>query len=161
MKQPAAFTLAALCALCTQAPLGARAADTPEPPPSAARAPAAPPLASARAHIKAQRWAAAFDELKRVNATGDADWNNLMGHAHRMQARPDLDASQKYYDAALRINPQHAGALEYAGELALMKKDLPTAEAHLATLARLCSSPCEQLDDLKKAVAAYKAANKS
>ena len=161
MKQPAAFTLAALCALCTLAPLGARAADTPEPPPSAARAPAAQPLASARAHIKAQRWAAAIDELKRVNATGDADWNNLMGHAHRMQAKPDLDASQKYYDAALRINPQHAGALEYAGELALMKKDLPTAEAHLATLARLCSSPCEQLDDLKKAVAAYKSANKS
>ena len=161
MKQPAAFTLAALCALCTLAPLGARAADTPEPPPSAARAPAAQPLAAARAHIKAQRWAAAIDELKRVNATGDADWNNLMGHAHRMQAKPDLDASQKYYDAALRINPQHAGALEYAGELALMKKDLPTAEAHLATLARLCSSPCEQLDDLKKAVAAYKAANKS
>ena len=161
MKQPAAFTVAALCALCALAPLGTRAADTPEPPPSPARAPAAQPLAAARAHIKAQRWAAAFDELKRVNATGDADWNNLMGHAHRMQAKPDLDASQKYYDAALRINPQHAGALEYAGELALMKKDLPTAEAHLATLAKLCSSPCEQLDDLKNAVAAYKAANKS
>ena len=164
MKQSTASTLAALCTLCalsTFAPPGARAADTPEPPPSAARAPAAQPLAAARAHLTAQRWAAAIDELKRVNATGDADWNNLMGHAHRMQAKPDLDASQRYYDAALRINPQHAGALEYAGELALMKKDLPTAEAHLATLGKLCSSPCEQLDDLKKAVAAYKAANKS
>lgn len=164
MKSQAVFTLAALCALT---PLAARAADTPEPPPSPARAAQAQssastqPLAAARAHIKAARWAAAIDDLKRVNATGDADWNNLMGHAHRMQAKPDLDASQRYYDTALRINPQHAGALEYAGELALMKKDLATAELHLATLSKLCSSPCEQLDDLKKAVATYKAANKS
>ncbi len=158
MKQAAAFTLVALCALTAP---GTRAADTPEPPPSPTRATAAQPLAAARAHSKAARWGAAIDELKRVNATGDADWNNLMGHAHRMRAKPDLDASQRYYDAALRINPQHAGALEYAGELALMKKDLPTAEVHLAALSRLCSSPCEQLDELKKAVAAYKATNKS
>ena len=61
---------------------------------------------------------------------------------------------------ALKIDPRHQGALEYAGELALMKRDLPTAEAHLAALAKLCTSPCEPLDDLRKAVAAYKAANK-
>ena len=159
MKSQAAFSLAALCALT---PLATQAADTPEPPPpSPARAAPAQPLAAARAHIQAGRWVAAIDELKRVNASADADWNNLMGYAHRKQAKPDLDASQKYYDAALRINPRHAGALEYAGELALMKKDLATAELHLATLSKLCSSPCEQLDDLKKAVAAYKAANKS
>ena len=164
MKQAAAFTLAALAALAALSafvPLDTRAADTPEPPPRPVRAAAPQPLAAARAHIQAQRWVAAIDELKRVNATGDADWNNLMGYAHRKQPKPDLDASQRHYDAALRINPQHAGAREYAGELALMKMDLPTAEMHLAALARLCSSPCEQLDDLKKAVAAYKAANKS
>ena len=161
MKKQAAFTLAALCALM---PLTALAADTPEPsPPSPARATQAQqhPLAAARVHVQAARWAAAIDELKRVNATADADWNNLMGYAQRKQARPDLDAAQKHYDAALRINPQHQGALEYAGELALMKKDLVSAEAHLATLSRLCTSPCEALDDLKKAVAAYKAVNKS
>ena len=158
MKSQAVFTLAALCALT---PLAARAADTPEPPPpSPARAAPAQPLAAARAHIQAARWVAAIDELKRVNATADVDWNNLMGYAQRKQAKPDLDTAQKHYDTALRINPQHQGALEYAGELALMKKDLATAEAHLATLSRLCKSPCEPLDDLKQAVAAYKAANK-
>ena len=121
----------------------------------------AQPLAAAQAHIKAARWGAAIDELKRVNATGDADWNNLMGYALRKQAKPDLDGAQKHYDAALRINPRHLGALEYAGELALMKKDLATAEAHLATLGQLCKTPCEPLDDLKAAVAKYKAANKT
>ena len=118
------------------------------------------PLAGAQAHLKAQRWSAAVEELRRVNATANADWNNLMGYALRKQAPPDLAGAQKHYDTALKIDPKHQGALEYAGELALMKRDLPTAEAHLATLGRLCTSPCEALDDLKKAVAAYKAANK-
>lgn len=146
--------------LFSLAPLSAHAADTtsaPEP----ERAAPAQPLAAAQAALKAQRWGAAIDELQRVNATGNADWNNLMGYALRKQAKPDLDGAQKHYDTALRLNPQHQGALEYAGELALMKRDLATAERHLATLSRLCQSPCEPLDDLKQAVAAYKAANKS
>ncbi len=140
----------------------AQAADTPEPAPAppAARPAAAEPLAAARAHLAAQRWQAAITELRKVNASGDADWNNLMGYALRKQAKPDLDGAQRYYDAALRINPAHLGALEYAGELALMKNDLPTAEARLAALAKLCSTPCEPLDDLKQAIARFKATGK-
>ena len=83
-----------------------------------------------------------------------------MGYVSRKQTPPDLDAAQRYYDTALRIAPDHQGALEYSGELALMKKDLPTAEARLATLSRLCRAPCDALDDLKKAIARYKADNK-
>ena len=155
MKKSSLITLSLLAALVHVA---APAADTPEPAPAARAAPA--PLAAAQAHIKAERWGAAIDELRRVNVSSSADWNNLMGYALRKQARPDLDGAQKHYDAALKINPRHPGALEYAGELALMKRDLATAEAHLATLSRLCSTPCEPLDDLKKAVADYKAANR-
>ena len=96
-------------------------------------------------------------ELRRVNASDDADWNNLMGYTLRKQVPPDLDGAQRYYDAALRIDPRHRGALEYSGELALMKGNLALAEARLAALARLCSTPCEPLDDLKKSVARYRA----
>lgn len=128
------------------------AADTPSDPPAAAD-----PLAAARDHVEAKRWPAALTELRRVNATRSADWNNLMGYTLRKQAPPDLEGAQRYYDAALRINPRHMGALEYSGELALMKNDLATAEARLAALARLCSTPCEPLDDLKQSVARYKA----
>ena len=148
MKATLLLTLLA-CALCAQA------ADTTEPAPRTRD-----PLAGARTHIQAKRWADAASELKKVNNTGSADWNNLMGYALRKQARPDLDGAQKHYDAALKINPRHQGALEYAGELALMKRDLFTAEAHLASLSKLCSTPCEPLDDLKKAVADYKAASR-
>jgi Flp pilus assembly protein TadD len=131
----------------------AHAADPPEPAPARAT----DPLAAARRRIEAEQWSGAITELRRVNATGSADWNNLMGYALRKQTPPDLDGAQRHYDAALRIDPKHQGALEYAGELALMKGDLATAEAHLATLTGLCRSPCEPLDDLQKAIARYKA----
>lgn len=131
----------------------ARAADTSEPAPPRAT----DPLATARKRIEAGQWSAAVTELRRVNATGSADWNNLMGYALRKQTPPDLDGAQRHYDAALRIDPKHQGALEYAGELALMKGDLATAEAHLASLSGLCRSPCEPLDDLQKAIARFKA----
>jgi len=139
-------------ALLTSAPL--HAADTPEPAPAATPT---DPLKRAREAIAAQNWPTAIDELKRSNRTNSADWNNLMGYALRKQATPDLDGAQRHYDAALRIDPKHQGALEYAGELDLMKGRLPEAEQKLARLAQLCSSPCEPLDDLKQAVARYKA----
>jgi len=140
-------------------PLAATAADTPEPTPAPqkATAPVADPLARARADIQASRWDAAVAELARVNATGNADWNNLMGYALRKKTPPDLDGAQRHYDAALRINPRHQGALEYSGKLALLKGDLPTAEAKLAALEGLCTSRCEPLDELKQAIARYKA----
>jgi hypothetical protein len=131
------------------------AADSPPPP-----APRADPLAAARSAVKGQQWSAAAAELKRVNAQDSADWNNLMGFVLRKQAQPDLDGAQRHYDTALRIDPKHMGALEYSGELALMKRDLPTAEARLAALAQLCKSPCEPLDDLRQSIGTYKAANK-
>ncbi len=134
----------------------AQAADSPPPPPAAPPS----PLAAARTQVKAKNWPAALEELRRVNATGDADWNNLMGFALRKQATPDLDGAQRHYDAALRLNPQHRGALEYSGELALMKGDLPTAEARLATLGQACPRGCEELDDLKKSVARFKSTGK-
>ncbi len=138
--------------------LAAGAAGAADDPPPAPRV--ADPLATARQHIEAKRWQRAVDELRRVNASGNADWNNLMGYALRKQTPPDLDGAQRHYDAALKIDPTHKGALEYSGELALMKGDLPTAEARLAALARLCSTPCEPLDDLKQSIARFKAGGK-
>jgi Flp pilus assembly protein TadD len=114
------------------------------------------PLAPARAQLAAKRWQAAIDELQKVNATGSADWNNLMGYSMRKRKTPDLEAAERYYAEALRIDPQHRGTLEYAGELALMKGDLPTAEQRLAALDKICTFSCEEYRDLKKAIAAYK-----
>ena len=114
-------------------------------------------LSPARAQIAAKQWRGAIDELKKVNDTGSADWNNLMGYSMRKAKVPDYDSAEKYYAEALRIDPRHRGALEYSGELYLMKGDLAKAEERLAALDKICRLPCEEYTDLKKAVAAFKA----
>jgi Flp pilus assembly protein TadD len=139
-------------AVCASGP--AWSADT-TPPASVHQA---DPLTAARQALARQRWDDALQELRKVRAEGDADWNNLMGYAMRKRSPPDLVSAQRHYDAALRLDPDHRGALEYAGELALMKGDLATAEVHLSRLARLCAAGCEERADLERAVARFKAA---
>ena len=131
----------------------AHAADMAPSPPEATD-----PLTTARARIAEKKWGAAIDELKRVNASSSADWNNLMGYSLRKGPTPDLAGAEKFYDVALRIDPKHHGALEYSGELSLMTGDLPKAEARLATLGKACAMKCEEYADLKQAVARFKAA---
>jgi hypothetical protein len=65
------------------------AADTSSP------APAADKLATARSQIAAKNWPAAIDELKKVNDTGSADWNNLMGYSHRKAQT--LDGEEQFF----------------------------------------------------------------
>jgi tetratricopeptide (TPR) repeat protein len=118
---------------------------------------AADPLAAARTQIAAKQWGKAIEELKKINARENADWNNLMGYSLRKQATPDLEASERYYNEALRIDPKHRGALEYSGELMLMKNDLPGAKAKLSSLQAVCGASCAETEKLKTAIAGYEA----
>lgn len=115
-------------------------------------------LAPARAQIAEKNWPAAIEELKKVNATSSADWNNLMGYSLRKADPANLAEAEKFYNEALRIEPKHRGALEYSGELYLMMGNLELAEQRLAALDKACFLPCEEYSDLKRAVARYKAA---
>ncbi len=142
--------VAALMALALASGL-ASAADTG--PPAATN----DPLAAARTHIAAKKWVDALTELRRINDPTSAHWNNLMGYSLRKQGTPDLDGSEKFYREAIRIDAKHRGAHEYLGELFLMKGDLKSAESELAVLDRLCTLPCEEYTDLKKAVERFKA----
>jgi tetratricopeptide (TPR) repeat protein len=114
-------------------------------------------LADARELIRKREWTAAINALKKVDDRSSADWNNLMGYTHRKAKPPDYAAAERYYDEALRIDPKHKGALEYSGQLYLLLNQLPKAEAQLARLAALCKRPCEEQEDLKTAIAAYRA----
>lgn len=114
-------------------------------------------LTAARGLIVEKKWQDAIVELKRVNEASSADWNNLMGYSLRKARTPDLDAAERFYSEALRINPKHRGALEYSGELYLMKGDLAKAEQRLTALDKACFLPCEEHADLKRAVQAFKA----
>ena len=142
-----------VAALLAAAPTALLAADT---------APSANPandrLAPVRAHVAAKRWADAVAELRRGNDVASADWQNLMGYSLRKSTPADLDGADRHYREALRIDPRHRGALEYSGELALMKGDLPLAELKLAVLDKICSFGCEEYTDLKQAVQRYQTA---
>jgi len=113
-------------------------------------------LDAVRAQIAAKNFPGAIDELKRLNDTGDADWNNLMGYSLRKGATPDFAGAEKFYDEALRIDPKHRGALEYSGELYLQTGDLAKAEQRLTALDKACFFGCSEYSDLKKAIAQYK-----
>lgn len=98
--------------------------------------------------------------IKLLNENADqqqsADWNNLMGYSLRKKNPPSLTESEKYYQTALQIDPKHRGALEYYGELLLLKNDLPGAESLLKRLDKICAFGCEEHRDLKKSIQIYK-----
>jgi len=113
-------------------------------------------LTEARASIKAEKYDQAAKQLQAANETSSADWNNLLGYSLRKKQPPDLVGAEKYYQAALKIDPDHRGALEYYGKLKLINNDLPGAEALLARLDKACTFGCEEYSDLKGAIQKYK-----
>jgi len=90
-----------------------------------------------------------------VRFPDDADLQNDLGYAYRNLGQ--FEPAFRHYKRALALDPRHRGAHEYIGEAYLLVDDLPGAERHLAALGEICLLPCEQQDDLRKAVAAYKA----
>lgn len=109
-------------------------------------------LSEADALIKQKNFTAALNLLKQANKSyaNNADINNLLGFSSRKLKQ--FAASAKYYKKALRINPNHLGALEYQGELFLQTKKVPAAKKNLAKLKKLCGENCEEYLDLKKAI---------
>ena len=113
-------------------------------------------LTEVRTSIKSEKYDQAIKQLQGANEISSADWNNLMGYSLRKKQPPDLAGAEKYYQAALKIDPNHRGALEYYGMLKVINNDLPGAEALLARLDKVCTFGCEEYSDLKGAIQKYK-----
>jgi Flp pilus assembly protein TadD len=116
-----------------------------------------PEYAAGKAAIAAKDWDAAIRSLSSaaLRDTRNADIENYLGYAHRQSGQ--LELALAHYRRALELNPRHRGAHEYIGEAYLMANNLTKAEEHLAALQRICLIPCEEYEDLKKAVANYRA----
>jgi tetratricopeptide (TPR) repeat protein len=71
-----------------------------------------------------------------------------LGFANRKLGRYDL--AEGYYKVALRIAPNHLGALEYYGELMLERGDLAGARKMQARLDSICTFGCAQSDELRR-----------
>ena len=116
-----------------------------------------PEFAAGKAAIAAKDWSTAIKLLSSaaLRDTRNADIENYLGYAYRQSGQ--LQAAFAHYERALQLNPRHRGAHEYIGEAYLLTNDLSKAEEHLAALGRICLIPCEEYEDLKKAVADYRA----
>jgi len=112
----------------------------------------APELSSVRARIKARDFKGALAELTPMLAIYQhADVYNLMGLSLRKSG--DQKQAYTYYRKALDFDPQHKGALEYLGELYVETGQIDKARENVVLLKKLCPSGCEELADLKAAIA--------
>ena len=85
----------------------------------------------------------------------NADAFNYLGYANRKLQR--YAVALEHYQRALSLDSRHRGAHEYVGELYLETGNLEKAEEHLAALDRICFFGCDEYDELKELVEAYKA----
>jgi Flp pilus assembly protein TadD len=113
-------------------------------------------LLPARNSIKAGNYEKAVELLTEADQKNSADWHNLMGYSLRKKISPNLSEAEKYYISALNLDANHRGALEYYGELLLLKNDLAGAEKLLARLDKACRFGCEEFQDLKQSIQKYK-----
>ena len=87
--------------------------------------------------IKKSKYDDAIDKLMALVDVDTTDFTkadvfNEIGFAYRKSQ--DFDNASKYYDKALKLDPNHLGALEYQGE---MYVDLGQKENALANLEKL------------------------
>ena len=112
----------------------------------------APELTTVRAALKAKNYPAALAELKgMVVMYQNPDVYNLLGFALRKTG--DQTQAMTYYKKALDFDPAHKGALEYQGELFVELGQIAKARENVAKLEKICPSGCEELEDLREALA--------
>jgi tetratricopeptide (TPR) repeat protein len=114
-----------------------------------------PDFAAGKRALAAGEWEAAIKELTSAGLRDarNADIQNYLGYAYRRVRQ--LDPAMRHYQQALALNPRHRSAHEHLGEANLVQGDLAKAKEHLAALERICLVPCDEYDDLERAIATY------
>ena len=133
----------------TPTPTPTQAAQTPTP---AAAKSVNSELAKVTTLLNANNFKQALADLKIIDSEfkNNADVNNLLGYSSRKlkQYKP----AATYYEKALKLNPNHLGALEYQGELFVLTNKVSSAKKNLVKLEKLCGLKCGEYLDLKKAI---------
>jgi tetratricopeptide (TPR) repeat protein len=115
-----------------------------------------PDFKAGKRALAAEDWngAIAAFELAALRDPLNADTQNYIGYAYRRLRQ--LGPAIGHYQQALMLNPRHRSAHEHLGEAYLVLGEPAKAEPLLRALESLCLIPCEEYDDLKRALAAYK-----
>ena len=106
--------------------------------------------------IEEKRWQDAIPRLEKAARLDpdNPDLQNWLGYSHRNLKQ--YEAAFKHYNRAIELDPRHRAAREYLGEAYLIVGDLAGAEKQLAALDDICLLPCEEKEDLEKAIDEYK-----
>lgn len=115
-----------------------------------------PDLAAAVQAIHAGQFADAIQRLEpyTLQFPRDADGWNWLGYAYRKSGQLPLAFAR--YERALAVDPGHRGAHEYIGEAYLQAGQPDRAERHLRRLEELCRGGCEELSELRQAIADFR-----
>jgi Flp pilus assembly protein TadD len=119
-------------------------------------------IVAGRKAIDAKNFKAAVGHLTKAvqEEPKNSDAHNLLGYSYRKVGT--FDKSMEHYQTALKLDSNNRSAHEYLGELYLDLNQPDNAEKQLAALKKACPffGKCEEFDDLKKAIDAYKAKKK-
>lgn len=121
--------------------------------------PRSPGLDAGRKAVDAKDFKSALAHLTQAakETPEDADVHNLLGYSYRKLGQ--FEKAMEHYRLALKLDPNHRGAHEYTGELYLEMGQPENAEKQLNALYKACPwfGKCEEYNDLKEAIAKYKA----
>lgn len=105
---------------------------------------------AAVAMIDAGQYEEALIAMRALDDGTSADVVNYIGFIHRKLGK--MAEAQMYYEAALHMQPNHRGALEYYGEWFVMMGRLDKAHEHLSRIASLYGADTKEYAALAKMI---------
>lgn len=105
--------------------------------------------------IDAGKYESAIDRLHNVldRDPDNPDIMSLLGFSYRKTQ--NYEDALTFYRWALKVEPEHRGAIEYLGELYLETNQFDKAMQQLEILDSLCAFNCKEYSTLKKAIDSY------
>lgn len=112
-----------------------------------------PDLAEGTRAVRTGRYELGIPYLRAVleRAPNEPEIHVYLALALRQTGR--VAEAAQHYETALRLDPDHKGAIAYQGVLKLAQGDRAGAEANLARLRTLCPNGCNERDDLARELA--------
>ena len=95
-------------------------------------------------------YAAAIDQLKALRHDDNAGVANLIGYSYRKLG--DYKLSQTWYERALKADPNHVLTWQYYGLWQIEQGNRDQASYHLARIAAICGTGCEEYRSLAAAL---------
>ena len=95
-------------------------------------------------------YSVAIEQLKALGHDDHPNVANLIGYSYRKLG--DYKLSQVWYERALKADPNHVLTWQYYGLLQIEQGNRDQAQYHLARIAQICGTACEEYRSLAAAL---------